>query len=403
MSSIVLEKADSAAQADESERAIERMRRVARDVAAKAAARVDEEASFPTETFDALKREKLLGVAIPKELGGEGLGMTAIADLIIELAQACGSSSMVYAMHQIKVAALISHGIDSDWHRAYMRRICDEQLLMGSATTEAGIGGDLRNSICAVEVSGDRYTLTKEATCISYGDHCDAILATCRRAPDSASADQVMVAVPKEHYTLEQTSNWDTMGMRGTCSNGYILKCEGDAAEVFPQPFSEIAAQSMLAATHIYWSAIWFGIAADAVLRAQAFVKAAVKKNPKFTPPGALRLADAVARLQELKGNLTAAIQHHEAILDDDDELSSLHYLTQINTVKVSSSNTANEVVRLALLITGIAGYKNHTPYSVTRHFRDLASGPIMINNDRILSNTSTLLLMSRFDATLEK
>nr|WP_180966968.1 acyl-CoA dehydrogenase family protein [Cohaesibacter celericrescens] len=379
-----------------------RMRRVAENIAAKTATKVDRDGIFPIDTFQALKKERLLGVAIPVEFGGEGLDMMAISNLIIELAQACGSSAMIYAMHQIKVAAIVSHGIKTEWYHAFMRRICDEQLLMGSATTEAGIGGDLRNSTCAVEVTDGRYRMTKEATCISYGDYCDAILATCRRSPQSASSDQVMIAVPKEHYTLEKTSDWDTMGMRGTCSNGYILKCEGDAEEVFPQPFSEIAAQSMLAATHIYWSAIWFGIASDAIRRAQAFVKASVKRNPTFTPPGALRLADAVARLQELKGNLISAIRHNEAVVENEDALSSMHYATEINTLKVSSSNTANEVVRMALLITGIAGYKNHTPFSVARHYRDLASGPIMINNDRVSSNTATLLLMSRFNAQLE-
>ncbi|RRH89567.1 acyl-CoA dehydrogenase [Mesorhizobium tamadayense] len=397
----VLRKIEAASLAEASEAATERMCRVA-EIAAGYADPVDKEGRFPVETIEALKRERLLGVAISIEHGGEGLGTMQIADLIVQLGQACGSSAMIYAMHQIKTSSFVTHGGASDWHRAYMRRIADEQLLMASATTEAGIGGNLRNSICAVEVAGGRFALTKEATVISYGNYADAILATARRAPDAASSDQVMVVIPADgNRTLERTSVWDTLGMRGTCSDGFHLVATGDATQIFPKPFSEIAAQSMLASSHIFWAATWFGIAADAFNRAQAFVKAAARKQPDAMPPGALRLAEAAALLQEMKGHLTAAIHRFEAAKGDDDALSSIGFAAEINALKVAASEKAGAVVRLAMLVNGILGYKNGTPFSVGRHLRDVASAPVMISNDRILSNTATLMLMSRFDTGL--
>jgi acyl-CoA dehydrogenase len=397
----VQRKIEPAAAADGESDAAARMRRVAA-VAARNADAVDREGRFPAETIDALKRERLLGIAIPVDHGGEAAGTALIAGLIVQLAQACGSSAMIYAMHQIKTSSFVMHGGASEWHRAYMRRIAAEQLLMASATTEAGIGGNLRNSLCAVEVENGRFKLTKEATVISYGNYADAILATARRAPDAASSDQIMVVIPNDaNRTLERTSVWDTLGMRGTCSDGFHLEASGDAAQIFPKPFSEIAAQSMLASSHIYWAATWFGIAADAFNRAQAFVKAAARKQPDTVPPGALRLAEAAAKLQEMKGHLTAAIHCFDAARDDDDALSSIGFAAEINALKVASSEKAGEVVRLAMLITGILGYKNGTPFSVGRHLRDVASAPVMISNDRILSNTATLMLMSRFDTSL--
>jgi len=397
----VLRKIEAASAAPAREAATERMRRVA-EIAAGHADPVDREGRFPSETIEALKRERLLGVAIPVEHGGEGLGTMQIADLIVQLGQACGSSAMIYAMHQIKTSSFVTHGGASDWHRAYMRRIAGEQLLMASATTEAGIGGNLRNSICAVEVAGGRFALTKEATVISYGNYADAILATARRSADAASSDQVMVVIPADaNRTLERTSVWDTLGMRGTCSDGFHLVATGDAAQIFPKPFSEIAAQSMLASSHIFWAATWFGIAADAFNRAQAFVKAAARKQPDAMPPGALRLAEAAALLQEMKGHLTAAIHRFEAAQGDDDALSSIGFAAEINALKVAASDKAGAVVRLAMLVNGILGYKNATPFSVGRHLRDVASAPVMISNDRILSNTATLMLMSRFDTGL--
>ncbi|MGB3646693.1 MAG: acyl-CoA dehydrogenase family protein [Mesorhizobium sp.] len=383
------------------ESASARMARVA-EIAAKAAEAVDRDGRFPQETVDALRLERLLGIAIPAELGGESLTTAEIADLIVRLGQACGSSAMIYGMHQIQVSSLVSHGASSEWHRAYMRRIAGEQLLLASATSEAGIGGNLRNSICAVEVADNRFSLTKDATVISYGAHADAILATARRAPDAASTDQVMVVVPTDDSrTLERKSVWDTLGMRGTCSDGFLLSASGAAEQIFPKPFSEIAAQSMLASSHIYWAATWFGIAADAFARAQAFVKQAARKQPGVTPPGALRLSEAAAKLHEMKGHLVAAIRRFEAAGNDDDDLSSIGFAAEINALKVAASEKAAEVVQLAMLITGILGYKNGTPFSVGRHLRDVTSAAVMISNDRIHANTSTLLLMSRFDTSL--
>jgi acyl-CoA dehydrogenase len=381
--------------------ALERMARVADEVASKFAADVDATGRFPAETFDALKRERLLGCWIPREYGGEGLTLTDICALVARLGQACGSSAMIYGMHQIKMSSLIQHSVGSDWHLDYMRECARDQLLLGSATTEGGIGGDLRNSICAVEVEGDRYRLTKQATCISYGRAADAILATCRRNPDAASSDQVMVVCKRGDYTLRETVDWDTMGMRGTRSEGFELVSSGDARQVFVQPFSEIAAQSMLAMAHIIWTATWYGIAADTVVKAQAFVKAEAKKKPGTVPPGALRLAEVSASLQQMKSLLVAGIARYEEALADEALMNTLSFIAELNTIKVSASQLGIAIAQQSLMILGLAGYRNAGPWTIARNYRDLLSAAIMINNDRILGNTSTLLLMSKIDTAV--
>ncbi len=53
---------------------------------------------------------------------------------------------MIYAMHQIKIACLLRHGRGSAWHQRLLRRICSEQLLLASSTTEGQGGGDVRKS-----------------------------------------------------------------------------------------------------------------------------------------------------------------------------------------------------------------------------------------------------------------
>ncbi|MBZ5760746.1 MULTISPECIES: acyl-CoA dehydrogenase family protein [Rhizobium] len=377
-----------------------RIARVAAIAAAHADA-VDCESRFPREAVTALKAERLLSIQIPTELGGESATITEIAALCTVLGQACAATAMIFAMHQIKLSSLVEHGEGSDWHRDFMRRIARDQLLLASATTEGGIGGNMRNSICAIRVEGDSCFLEKDTTVISYGAYADAILITSRAHADAAPSDQVLTAFLKDQYTLDRTSVWDTLGMRGTCSDGFLFKGEAPAVQILPKPFAEIAAQSMLATSHLLWSALWYGIAADAVARAQAFVRAAARKSPGTPPPGALRLAEVSGQLQMVKSNVVAALKVYEEAKLDADRLSSMAFAVAMNNVKIVSSEAILPIINHAMLICGIMGYKNGTPYSLGRHLRDAHSAQLMISNDRILANTSTMLLVHKQDTNL--
>ncbi|MGK9053421.1 acyl-CoA dehydrogenase family protein [Neorhizobium petrolearium] len=370
-------------------------------VAAEFADRVDQEGRFPREAVEAMKVERLLGIQIPSAFGGEGATTQEIAEVCSILSQACAASAMVFAMHQIKVSSLVEHGTESAWHKDFMRELAARQLLVASATTEAGIGGNMRNSICAIEIDGDICRLTKDATVISYGAYADAIMVTSRSHEKAASGDQVMTVFRKGQYTLQKTVDWDTLGMRGTCSDGFLFKGEAPAVQVFPKPFAEIAAQSMLATSHLLWSAVWYGIAADAVLRAQAFVRAAARKANGAQPPGAVRLAEASNLLQLLKANILSGLKVYADAKADPDQLSSMAFSIAMNNVKLASSETILTIINQAMIICGIMGYKNGTPYSLGRHLRDAHSAQLMISNDRILGNTSTMLLVQKPDTSL--
>jgi acyl-CoA dehydrogenase len=135
---------------------------------------------------------------------------------------------MIFAMHQIMVAILVRHARNSPWHRGLLRRIAAEQLLLASSTTEGKGGGDLRASDCAVERSGSRMQLAKSATVVSYGAEADGILTTARHSVDAQPSNQVLVAFLKDDYQLKPIGDWDALGMRGTCSAGFMLTGSGE-------------------------------------------------------------------------------------------------------------------------------------------------------------------------------
>src|SRR2546427_1179293 len=77
-------------------------------IATRHAAEVDAEARFPAEAVTELRRSGLLGLTVPVEHGGLGAGPLEFADAVSRLAQACGSTAMVYLMHVSAVMPVVA-------------------------------------------------------------------------------------------------------------------------------------------------------------------------------------------------------------------------------------------------------------------------------------------------------
>jgi acyl-CoA dehydrogenase len=373
-------------------------------VAAAAAAEaeeVDRDARFPQKALDAARQQKLLGIQIPAPFGGDGASIFDITDMCYTLGRACASTAMIFAMHQTKVACLVRHGTGSDWHEALMRRVASEQMLLASSTTEGQNGGNIRFSTAAVEHAGTEISLVRNATVISYGAQADGIVTIARRANDAAGSDQVLLAITRDNYTLEPSLAWETLGMRGTCSAGFELKFKGSAEQIFPEAYDKIHAQTMTPVAHLCWSSAWAGIAAAAVDRAQLFIRKAARGSGGQMPPGVAHFTAAKMALTKLRAMITSTMDTYAAYEHDERALSSLDFQSQINLLKVEASELAVATVMSAMRACGLSGYRNDGDFSVGRHLRDVLSAPIMINNDRILSNIATASLMSGVPATL--
>jgi acyl-CoA dehydrogenase len=380
------------------------LRQRAAEVAATAAStadKVDHEARFPSEAFAAAKAQRLLGVLVPIELGGEGATLSEVADICYMLGRACASTGMIFAMHQIMVAILVRHAGDSAWHQQLLRRLCDEQLLLASSTTEGQGGGDLRSSSCAVEPNGSGIRVAKSATVMSYGAEADGVVTTARRSADAASSDQVLVAFTKEDYQLDPIANWNSLGMRGTCSAGFAFTGHGDPDQVLPEPYQKIHSRTMMPVAHLTWTSVWAGVAAGAVDRARQFVRGAARNANGQMPPGAAQLTRATASLKALRAMIASNLQRYEAAVSQEGALETLDFQTSLNLLKVSGSELAITTVMAALQTCGLGGYRNDGPISVSRHVRDILSTSIMINNDRILANIASSALLIEVPASL--
>jgi len=371
------------------------------EIAGKNAEDVDRHARFPSEAIDALRTAGALGWFVPREFGGAGAQIGELAEATFELSRQCSATGMVFAMHQIQVASIVRHAENSVWFENYLRRVVREQRLIASATSEVGVGGDVRRSIAAIQPatdsSGDLIQFEKKASTISYGAHAEDLLTTVRRGPDADPGDQVMVLTHLSEMDVKQTSQWDTLGMRGTCSPGFVVGAKCSKDQVLPIPFTTIAAETMVPFSHILWAHVWFGISTEAFSRAQNFVRGQARQNPGTTPPTALRLSELSARMAQFRALIQAATNEYITLADGDRAgLSTIGYAVRINNLKIGASEAAVEACQGALRICGFLGYGNAGPYSVGRHLRDAHSAALMIANDRLLATNSTLLLVHR-------
>jgi len=378
---------------------LDSIRRTAKEIAAPNADDVDRNARFPHEAIEALREERALSAFIPTELGGGEVSFEAIAAACFGLGRCCGANAMVFAMHQIQVVTIVRHLEGAAWFEEYLSNVAGEQRLIASVTSEVGTGGDMGRSIAAVSPTDTgACTFEKRAPTVSYGEYADDLFTTLRRAPDAEPGDQVLALTSKGEVMLEPTGTWDPLGMRGTCSPGYVVRAEFPREQVLPTPSAQVSAESMTPVSHILWSHLWLGIATDAFDRARAFVRAAAKQKPGQPPPTALRLSHLMSELSMLRAEVSSALREFTEASEEPgrERLSTMAAQLRFNNLKIAASEQAPRVCQGALGVCGIMGFKNDTPFSVGRHLRDTMSACLMVANERIHQTNASLLLIAK-------
>lgn len=379
------------------ERLIDLARDLATDVCGPHAVDVDRAARYPHEALNALRDRRLLGAGLPQMYGGGG-SLSALVEIAGVLGRACGATAMIWAMHQIQLICLHRHAGESKAVAEMLHRIGVNQLLVASATSEEGTGGNLRVSRAAVHVASAERAgepvcrLDKKATTVSYGAHADAFLITARRSPDADPGDQVAVLVDRAQVNLEPAGVWNPLGMRGTCSPGFRVFGEFPADQILPVPFHEQAAETMVPASHVLWSAVWLGLAEEALARATGLAR---RRLATGAAPTDHRLAEAHWRLDAARAQLFRTTELVSSMWSGRQAFGT-STLARLNALKLAASETAVQVTQGALCAAGMAGYSEDGRYSIARIMRDVLSAPLMIGNSRLLSTNASLVLLER-------
>lgn len=352
---------------------------------------VDRNARFPRESVDALKESGLLSALLPTESGGGGASLIEIAGAIRALAAHCASSALVLAMHSTETFFLARHG-KSPALLALANEIAIENLLIANANSEVGIGGEIGRSICALDATTEPMTLDKHALAVSYGEYADMVFTTARRSPEASDTDQICMYCRPPGLHMEPTSDWDSIGLRGTCSRAFRLTADVSSEMIFPEKFAMMINDGGSQSRQILMSAVWVGLAEAAAARAHSYVREVGRRSIGTTPPVALRLAEMATELQEGRSLLMASALRFEE-LDKVGDIENAGYILAIRGLKVSTSSLAIRTATGALAICGIEGYRRNSPFTMDRIVRDSHGGVIMGSNERNLQDNAQMLL----------
>ena len=197
--------------------AVASARRVAQDVAATHAADVDANARFPDESIAALGAAGLMGVAIPAELGGLGAPPRVFAAVVEELAQACASTAMVYVMHVSATQTLVTSRTLAD-RDTLLRDMAAGRHLTTLAFSESGSRSNFWLPASRLEPDGAGYRVTARKSWVTAANHAQSYVSASQQPGAKSPLESTLYLVRRPVATVQVTSRFDGLGLRGNDS-----------------------------------------------------------------------------------------------------------------------------------------------------------------------------------------
>ena len=208
------------------ETAVLKAREIADRVLAPAARQNDKEGRFSTEAVDALGRAGLLGLTLPTEFGGTGLGPRTFAAVTAILAEADASVAMVYLMH-ICAAAAITAARASTAVAQILKEIASGGHLSTLAFSEPGSRSHFWAPVSRARRNGAGVRITAKKSWVTSAG-CAQSYVVSSLAPEGAGpTDSTLYLVPAGVRGLSVEGSWDGLGLRANASAPMMLDdCE---------------------------------------------------------------------------------------------------------------------------------------------------------------------------------
>ena len=184
----------------------------------------DEEQIFPRDILDKLAELGFLGILIPSEFGGVGLGYQEYATIIEELSRVDGSIGISLAAHNsLCTGHIFMAGTDEQRDR-FVRPLASGEKLGAWSLTEPGAGSDAGGTRTMAIRDGDDWILNGQKTFTThgtYGDICVAMAMTDRdKGHDGISAFIIEKGTPGFHTGKKENK----LGLRASDTSTVIFE-----------------------------------------------------------------------------------------------------------------------------------------------------------------------------------
>jgi alkylation response protein AidB-like acyl-CoA dehydrogenase len=340
------------------------VRDLARNEIAPHAAAWDETEQFPRELFDKMGELGLLGVLVPEEYGGAGLGYVEYATILEEVGAADGGVGLGVAAHNSLCTNHLYQYGSEDLRREFLPKLASGEWIGAWGLTEPGAGSDAGGTTTVAVRDGDEWVLNGSKNFITHATVGDAAVVMARTSKEAGHHGISAFFVPFDRPGIGPGKKESKLGMR--CSDtsslvmedcripaGYLLGGEGDGF---------IQAMQILDGGRISIAALSLGIAQGAL---DAALQYATVREQFGKPISAFQLTR--SKLADMATEVDAArLLTLRAAVEKDGGLTTTR---SSSMAKLYASEVAVRVAEEAIQIHGGYGYTRD--YPVERAWRD--------------------------------
>jgi alkylation response protein AidB-like acyl-CoA dehydrogenase len=366
------------------ESAVLKAREIASAVLAPAAAQNDTAGRFSTEAVQSLGEAGLLGLLLPADIGGAGLGPRTFAGVTATLAEADASVAMVYVMHVLGTTSIAAARSSAAGPLApILKEIAAGRHLSTLAFSEAGSRSHFWAPISRAQRNGDGVRLKAKKSWVTSAGHAQSYVVSALSPEGAGPTDSTLYLVLGDTRGLSVAGTWDGMGLRGNASAPIMLddchvKSEFQLTDDdggFPAMLNVVLPLFNLGTT-----AVALGLCRAAVAATTSHLKSAKFEHLGQSLGESLpTLRAQLARMQIDTDGLSARIDDLIDHLEKPRETTMLRVLE----TKAAAGDAAIEVTSTAMRVCGGAAFSKHL--SIERFFRDAHAGAVMAPTGDVL------------------
>lgn len=176
----------------------------------------DEAQTFPVETFKKLGQLGLMGVLVPEEYGGSGLGYFEYVSIITEISKVCGSIGLSLAAHNSLCTGHILAFANDEQKLRWLPKLATAEWIGAWGLTEANTGSDAMGMNTTAVLDGDHYIVNGSKNWITHGKSGNVAVVMVRTGEKGDSKGISTLVIEKGTSGFSHGKKENKLGMRAS-------------------------------------------------------------------------------------------------------------------------------------------------------------------------------------------